>query len=160
MKLPWISREHHLEVVAAKDALIASLEVQNAILAKRIAEPLSVAVQLPENFALVQPAIVRRRKENQPSPDARKTAPEVDWANVDANNPFIMAELAAQEFGRMLAPIELEQWTVRVRHQIAAAKEQAGKTPQIGTVGMLETKQPVKPVPPEILAKIAEAEGE
>lgn len=159
MKLPWISREHHQEVIAAKDALIASLETQNAVLVKRLAEPVSVSVQLPENFALVQPALVRRRKEGLPSPVPRKEAPEVDWANVDADNPFIMAELAAQEFGRMLSPIELSDWMLRVRRQINAAKEQAGRTPQIGTVGTLETAQPTKPVPPEILAKIEAAEG-
>ncbi len=145
-----------MEVVAAKDALIASLEAQNAVLAERLAEPVSVSVNLPENFAMVQPAVVRRRKESAPSPVAHKEAPEVDWANVDANNPFIMAELAAQEFGRMLSPIELTEWTHRVQRQIAAAREQAGRTPKVGAVGTLETKS----VPPEILAKIEQAERE
>jgi hypothetical protein len=143
-----------MEVVAAKDALIASLEAQNAVLAERLAEPVAVSVSLPENFAMVQPAVVRHRKENAPSPVTRKNAPEVDWANVDPNNPFVMAELAAQEFGRMLGPIELDQWTHRVRSQISSAQEQLGRTPKIGTVGTLETK----PVPPEILAKIEAAE--
>jgi hypothetical protein len=69
-----------------------------------------------------------------------------------------MAELAAQEYGRMLSPIELADWTMRVRRQIDAAKEQAGRTPQIGTVGTLETKSPAKSVPPEILAEIERAE--
>ena len=155
MKLPWISREHHLEVVAAKDALIVSLEAQNAVLAERLAEPVSVSVSLPENFAMVQPALVRRRKENAPSPAAHKQPQEVDWANVDANNPFVMAELASQEFGRMLSPIELSQWTMRVRSQIAAAKEQIGRTPKIGSVGLLETSITV---PPDVIAKIEAAE--
>lgn len=93
-----------MEVIAAKDALIASLEAQNAVLAERLAEPVAVSVSLPENFAMVQPAVVRHRKENAPSPVTRKNSPEVDWANVDPNNPFVMAELAAQEFGRMLGP--------------------------------------------------------
>ena len=154
MHLPWISREHHIEVVAAKDALIASLEEQNAVLAERLAEPVSVSVNLPENFAMVQPAVVRRRKESAPSPVQHKEPVEVDWANVNPDNPFIMAELAAQEFGRMLSPIELADWTRRVRQQIVAAKEQAGRTPKVGTVGTLETK----PVPPEIIAKIEAAE--
>jgi hypothetical protein len=158
VKLPWISREHHTEVVAAKDALIASLEAQNAVLAARLAEPVSVSVQLPENFAMVQPALVRHRKEGAPSPAPRKEAPEVDWANVNADNPFIMAELAAQEFGRMLSPIELADWTRRVRRQIQSSKEQASRTPQIGTIGTLETSLPPRAVPPEILAKIEEAE--
>ena len=154
MKLPWISREHHREVVAAKDALILSLEAQNAVLAERLAEPVAVSVQMPENFALLQPAIVKRKKDQPAGLDSRKTAPEVDWANVDPNNPFVMAELAAQEFGRMLGPIELDQWTHRVRSQISGAQEQLGRTPKIGTVGTLDTK----PVPPEILAKIEAAE--
>ena len=158
MSLPWISREHHKEVVAAKEALIASLEVQNAVLAERLAEPISVSFQLPENFAMIQPAVVRHRRENTPSPVPHKEAQEVDWANVDSDNPFIMAELAAQEFGRMLSPIELSDWTRRVRRQIQSAKEQNIRTPQIGTVGTLETKLPPKPVPPEILAKIEAAE--
>lgn len=159
VKLPWISREHHQEVIAAKDELIASLEAQNSVLASRLSEPLSVSVKLPENFAMVQPAIVRHRKDNAPSPVAHKEAPDVDWANVDVENPFIMAELAAQEFGRMLTPIELSDWTHRVRRQVAAAKERVGRTPEVGVVGTLETKSPSKPVPPEILARIAAAEG-
>ena len=159
MNLPWISREHHKEVVAAKDALIASLEAQNAVLAERLAEPVAVTVKLPENFAMVQPAVVRHRKESAPSPAPRREPQEVDWANVDPDNPFIMAELAAQEFGRMLSPIELADWTRRVRRQITAAKEQNSRTPQIGTVGLMETSQPAKPVPPQILAQIAAAEG-
>jgi hypothetical protein len=147
-----------MEVIAAKDALIASLEVQNAVLAKRLAEPVSVSVQLPENFAMVQPAVVRHRKETASSPTPRREVPEVDWSSVDPDNLFIMAELAAQEYGRMLSPIELAEWTRRVRRQINAAKEQAIRTPQIPTVGTLETKLPQKPVPPEILAKIEAAE--
>jgi hypothetical protein len=155
MRLPWISREHHLEVVAAKDALIRSLEVQNAVLAERLAEPVAVTVQMPENFALLQPAIVKRRKESPAGPEPHKEAPEVDWANVDPENPFIMAELAAREFGRLLAPIELADWTARVRRQIKAAKEQGIRTPQIPQVGTLETKQ----VPAHIKDMIEKAEA-
>ena len=156
MRSPWISREHHQEVVAGKDALIASLEVQNAVLAERLAEPIAVTVQMPENFALLQPAIVKRKKESMAGPESQKDAPEVDWANVDANNPFVMAELAAKEFGRMLGPVELAEWTQRVRRQIKMAKDQGIRTPQIPQVGTLET-QP-KEVPAHILTAIAEAE--
>jgi hypothetical protein len=150
VKLPWISREHHLEVVAAKDALILSLEAQNSVLAERLAEPISVSVNLPENFALVQPAVVRNRKVNAPSPDAVKETPEIDWSTVDPDNAATMAMLAVQEFGRMVGPVELDQWSRRVRLQIAASKMRGGGAPQIGSVG--------KPIPPEILAKIKAAE--
>lgn len=158
MRLPWISREHHQEVLAAKDALILSLEAQNAVLAERLAEPVAVTVQLPENFTMVQPAVVRHRKKESLSPDSRKDAPEVDWANVDANNPYLMAQLAAQEFGRMLAPIELADWTTRVRRQIQAAKEQEIRTPKIPNVGVLETHAPAREVPARVLEAIAAAE--
>ena len=157
MKLPWISREHHVDVIAAKDALIASLEAQNAVLAERLAEPVAVTVQMPENFALVQPAIVRRKKNESPSPAEHKDAPEVDWANVDVGNPFIMAELAAREFGRLLSPIELSDWSERVRRQVKAAKEQGIRTPKIPNAGLLET-QP-KQVPDHILKAIEQAEA-
>ena len=149
----FISREHHVEVVAAKDALIQSLEVQIAVLAEHLAEPVAVTVQLPENFAMVQPAVVRRRQDPS-KPNPSKGAKEVDWANVDVNNNFLMAELAAQEYGRMLSPVELADWMTRVRRQVAFAAQQAGRTREIPNVGTLETK----PVPEHIKAKIAEAE--
>lgn len=152
---PWISREHHQAVIAAKDALIRSLETQNAVLAERLAEPIAVSVQMPENFALLQPAIVKRKKEAAAGHEAPKEPLEVDWANVDANNPFVMAELAAREFGRMLSPVELADWTRRVRHQIRAAKDQSVRTPQIPQVGTLATKQ----VPAHIAEMIDKAEA-
>jgi hypothetical protein len=161
MAWPWISREHHREVVAAKDALITSLEAQNAVLAERLCEPVAVSVQMPDNFALLQPAIVRRKKEAATGPEPRKELPEVDWANVDANNPFVMAELASREFGRLLSPVELADWTRRVRHQIKAAKEQGIRTPEIPSVGTLETRINTggQAVPPHIREMVERAEA-
>ena len=66
-----------------------------------------------------------------------------------------MAELAAREFGRMLSPVELADWTRRVRHQIRAAKDQSVRTPQIPQVGTLATKQ----VPAHIAEMIDKAEA-
>lgn len=149
-----ISREHHEEVIAAKDALIQSLEAQNAVLAERLAEPVAVSVTMPSDFTLLQPALVKRRKPEETAPVSRKDAPEVDWATVDPNNLGLMAQLAAQEYGRMLSPIELGDWMTRVRRQISAAKDQNLKTPQIPSVGFLETK----PVPAHVLRAIEEAE--
>jgi hypothetical protein len=155
MQLPWISREHHKEVIAAKDALIQSLEAQNAVLAERLAEPVAVSVTLPENFAVLQPAIVRHKKHQDPkSPADHKDAKEVDWANVDPSNNYLMAQLCAQEYGRMVSPIELAEWTQRVRRQIWEAKQQGIRTPEIPVVGTLETKQP----PAHIVAMIDQAE--
>lgn len=155
MRFPFISREHHAEVVAAKNALIQSLEAQNAVLAERLAEPIAVTVKLPEDFALVQPALVRRKREQDPSkPATRKEAKEIDWANVDTSNRLLMAELAAQEYGRMLSPVELADWLQRVVRQVAHAKQQNIRTPEIPTVGTLESK----PVPEHILEQIEAAE--
>ena len=156
MKLPWISRDHHSEVIAAKDALILSLETQNAVLAERLCEPISVKVEMPENLALLQPAVFRRKKgENQTGPAASgKQSPEVDWANVDESNNVLMAQLAAEEFGRMATPVELADWRRRVHRQIAEAKSQVNRTPVVPAVGMLETRQP----PAHILKAIEEAE--
>lgn len=150
-----ISREHHAEVVAAKDALIRSLEAQNAVLAERLAEPVSISVKLPEDFALLQPALVRRKRQQDPSnPNPHKEVQEVDWANVDENNAPLMATLAAEEFGRMVGPVELAEWRARVHRQILHAKQSGLRNPEIPNVGTLETK----PVPEHILAQIADAE--
>ena len=145
-----ISREHHAEVVAAKDALIRSLEVQNAVLAERLAEPVVVTVKLPEDFAMVQPAVLRRKRQ-QDSETPRREVREVDWANVDISNPILMADLASQEFGRMLSPIELSDWVKRVARQVVIAKQGGSGIP---TMPMSETTA----VPPHILEKIAAAE--
>lgn len=159
--LPWVSREHHQDVIAAKDALIRSLEVQNVMLLQRLDEPISVSVQMPENFTLLQPAIVKRRKDAAAGPESRKDIREVDWAKVDADNPFVMAELASREFGRLLSPIELADWTRRVRHQIRAAKDQGIRTPEIPNVGTLETgvNSGARAVPTHIAEMIDRAES-
>lgn len=155
MQLPWISREHHKEVIAAKDALIESLEAQNAVLAERLAEPVAVTATLSDNFVLVQPAVVRHKKPHEvKGPDSRKDAAEIDWANVDPSNNYLMAQLCAQEYGRMVSPLELSDWTQRVRRQIWEAKQQGIRTPEIPVVGTLETKQP----PPHIVAMVEQAE--
>lgn len=151
MRAPWISREHHTEVIAAKDALILSLEAQNAILAERLAEPVAVSVSLPENFAVVQPAVVRHKKPHTASPDPRKEVPEVDWANVDPNNSYLMAQLAAQEYGRQLGPIELSEWVQRVKRQVAAAKDENLRNPHLPVAGTLQTKEP-----PERIKRLVE----
>lgn len=150
-----ISQEHHDEVVAAKDALIRSLETQNAVLAERLAEPVAVTVELPETFAMIQPAVVRRKRpQDTENPNSHKEPKEIDWANVDTSNQFLMAELAAQEFGRMLSPVELADWLNRVKRQVAHAKQQGIRTPEIPNTGTLDTTL----VPEHIKVRIAEAE--
>lgn len=135
-KLPWISREHHFEVIAAKDALISTLKAQNAILAARLAEPIAVTVEMPKDFALLQPAVMRRRK---PDEAPRKTDVDVDWANVDENNKEQIAKIAADELGGMVSPVVLAQTVARIRRQVRDAKREkvlnAMRSATVGTVG-------------------------
>jgi hypothetical protein len=140
MSLPWISRGHHAEVIAAKDALIRSLEAQIDTLEKKLEQPVKVTVEMPPDFALLQPAIVRRKRaEASGQAEPSKPAREVDWANVDPSNNYLMAQLAAEEHGRQLGPVELAEWVQRVHRQIAAAKNQQIRTPKIPVVGTLQT---------------------
>jgi len=152
VKLPWISREHHHEVVAAKDALILSLEAHNAVLAERLEKPIAVTVHLPKDFAMVQPAVVRHKQKHTESPAPTNEVPPIDWATVNPGDNFQMAQLAAQELGQMVSGVQLDEWLRMVRRKIAIAKSSG--SPGLGTVGTVGSPQ----VPEHILTKIAEAE--
>jgi len=95
--LPWVSREHHTDVVAAKDRLIASLEAQNAVLAERLAEPVAVTVTLPKDFAVLQPAVVQR-----PATRGKKradAAEPVNYADMDETNHAQLAATVITQLG-------------------------------------------------------------
>lgn len=81
MRLPWISREHHREVVDAYKLLVDSLRNEIDSLEKRMETPVAVTVELPKDFAVIQPAVVsspaRRKKKDNPA------VPKLDYAEVD-----------------------------------------------------------------------------
>lgn len=152
----WISREHHEEVVAGKDALIRSLEVQNVILAARLAEPIAVTVELPEDFAVIQPAFIRRKRPKPEGEIPAERAP-VDWANVDENDLVRIAELAAAELGSGATPYAKAQCVGRIRASIRRAKLNRRTHSQAsGSVGVIEHPEPT--VPAHVAAMIEEAE--
>ena len=152
MHWPWISREMHEQVVSAKDALIRLLEAQNAVLAVRLEEPIAVTVRLPENFAMVQPAIVRRKQPQDPESPAKRV--ETDWASVDENDPVQIAEIAAQELGPGYTPYQLSQCVARIKFHARTAKaERAMRSQERGTVGVIQSEEPHVP---ERIQKIIE----
>jgi hypothetical protein len=97
LRFPWVSREMHQEVVAAKDQLIASLREQIAALGKRLDAPVAVTVELPKDFAVIQPAVVdapgRRRK--QPT----SPVSPIDYAEVNENDPVQLQTLVNYHLG-------------------------------------------------------------
>ena len=135
MEWPWVSREHHREVIAAKDALIAMLEAQNAILAVRLEEPIKVSVNMPDDLMMMQPAVVRRRRQDQ---DEKPVQKPIDWGNLDENDPAVLAKLAADELGRPVTPYILSQTIGRIKAQIRTAKierkRNSGEKGQAGTI--------------------------
>lgn len=93
LRWPWISREHHAEVVAAKDCLIESLKLQ---LAAVMEQPKNIAVALPKDFAVIQQAIVQKpgsRRKKEPE------QPPIDYAEVDETNLHQIGALVAHELG-------------------------------------------------------------
>lgn len=96
---PWVSREMHAAVVAAKDQYISSLEGQIAALEKRLDSPIAVTVELPKDFAVIQKAVVeqtscRRKKTAQPG----QLAP-IDYAAVNEKDPLQLATLVNYHLG-------------------------------------------------------------
>lgn len=161
MRWPWISREHYEAVTAAKDALIRSLEAQNAVLAERLCEPVKVNVELPKDFAVIQPALIRR-----PRPQKELEAAFVDypnkieqWAALDENDPVTLAKLAVHELGPTYTPFAQGQCVARLRRSIRDAKQKIARNrTQEGRVSTVVTKQSEKPVPVDVAADIEAAE--
>lgn len=151
---PWISREHHEAVIAGKDALIRSLECQNAVLAERLAEPVKVTVEFPERLSAPK-APESPAKEKMPR--KAKALPEIDFATLDERDPIQMSALAAQEFGDKLpSPYILQRWYSQVRAQIQYSRrkrqQQADQTGSVGTI-IVDPEQvsaagPAAPPPP------------
>ena len=166
--IPWISREHHEAVVAGKDALIRSLEVQNAVLAERLAEPVKVTVEFPKRAASVKTAdnISPAAKERVKKP---KPLQEIDYSTLDERDPVQMARLALEEFGGKLPPAHvLGRWYSQVRMQTLYAKRkkqaQVDQTGNVGTIIVDELPKPTQDAPPSdvpqhILDMITAAEG-
>lgn len=159
MRWPWISREHYEAVTAAKDALIRSLEAQNAVLAERLCEPVKVSVELPKDFAVIQPAFIRRprpqKEPDSPSVDFPKTVEQ--WAAIDENDPVELAKLAAHELGPRYTAYAQGQTVKRLRQSIRDAKQKVARNrTEQGRVATIVTK--TSEVPAEIAADIAAAE--
>ena len=140
-----ISREHHNEVVAAKDELIRTLLAQNAVLAVRLEEPIGVTVKLPDGFALVQPAIVRTKARPTRLEDPDQPEQDIiDYSNADENDPVVIAKIAAREMGP--GPhnaYALGQVVNRIRTHIREARSKKLRDSQTaGNVGTIHTTEP------------------
>ena len=159
MRLPWISREHHEAVTAAKDALIRSLETQNAVLAERLCEPVKVSVELPKDFAVIQPALIRRPRPQKEPEQADVDFPKTieQWAAIDENDPVALAKLAAHELGPRYTAFAQGQTVRRLRQSIRDAKKKmAHNRTERGSVSTIVTRR--SEIPADVAADIAAAE--
>jgi len=154
MRFPWISREHHREVVQAKDDLIHSLEQRIAALQESIAHPAKIVVTLPDDFAVQDPAVVRRKSSKKAEPAAQEAKPQepVDWENIDEKDLVTISRLAAQELGGPSTPYALASTVSRIQAHIRAAHvAKVRRIVQKGTVGTIvpPTINPEKPEEPQ-----------
>ena len=153
-KLPWISREHHAAVIAGKDEVIKILEAANAALLARLGEPVNVAVsvKLPEDLVLLQPAVVRKKREKAETEPARQT---FDLTLLDENDPKALALYAAHEVGHPMDPYTLNAYITRLKVAITRAKNRRRER----EVDDLESAGP--PAPQAIIDRVnAAARGE
>jgi hypothetical protein len=161
---PFISREHHDDVIHAKDEVILSLQSQIAILNSRLSEPINVMVEMPAPVVPSSQVEKQEVRERKPKP-----LKEIDYATLDENDAAQMAALAIQEFERRPSPIELGRWYAQVRMQCQHRRRkrdiESDKTGSVGTVtvkasGDIVVSPPEAPkdVPKEILELIAAAE--
>jgi hypothetical protein len=137
--LPWISREHHESVVAAKNDLIRSLEAQNAVLAERLAEPVNVKVEFPKKLANSRPSESPAGREKSPKEPKTKKAAEIDYSTLNEKDAGQMAALALDEFGGKIPPPHiLGRWYGQVRMQILYGKRKRQQnSDQTGSVGTI-----------------------
>lgn len=169
MRFPWVSREQHTAVIAAKDEVIAVLKEQIASLDQRLSTPLSVSVNLPEGFAVQMPAVVGRRPKRQQDQNASSPAgaKEVDWANIDPNDNEAVARIAAQELGEVVPPHVLARTVAQIKMNIRSARadklRKALTEGKVGTVSRPMTEEEAmeqgeKYVPSEIRKLVESAE--
>lgn len=127
MRLPWVSREMHEAVSHEKDRLIVALQNQINALEKRLMQPVPVTVQLPEDFAVLQPAVVLNRKKSAPvAASPEQPAPvAIDWANVDPDDNLAIAQIVAQETGgAQINAYGLARIVRQIKSQIRTARIQ------------------------------------
>jgi hypothetical protein len=154
-KLPWISRDHHADVVRGKDEVIAVLQAQNEALCAKLAEPampVAVTVKLPEDFAVIQPAFIRKKREARAGEPEKKL---VDLSLIDENDERALALYAASEVGHPLDPYALTTYITRLKTQIIRAKQARRSREQ------QETPVGTPPAPQVVIDRInAAARGE
>jgi hypothetical protein len=163
---PFISREHHDDVIRAKDEVILALQSQIAVLNARLSEPINVKVEMPAPVATPTPAASTDVEKRDKKP---KPLQEIDYSTLNEKDPVQMAALAAEEFGgRIPAPAVLARWYTMVQmsciHGRRKRQQQANQTGSVATleVHLLPEQAPVLPrdpnVPQAILDAIAAAE--
>ena len=141
MRLPWINREHHDDVVRAQQDLILYLKGRISALENRVPEPVAVTVKLPDDLAMVSPALLRRRIPAGTSAPAPVKAPKpeaINWANVNVEDPVELAKIAADELGFVPTPYVLSQTIQRIKtHAQRERVSKLFKTQEKGKVGTI-----------------------
>lgn len=145
-----------------RERLVVELRAEVARLDKRLSDPLEVTVQLPENFAVEMPAVVRKRTKSDVKQEIlRPSQDETKWADADENDLPQLAKFAVEELGRSnVPPILLNQTVERIKKRIIMAK--TNRTIRSLELGVIDSRIPptakVESIPQDILERIEAAE--
>ncbi|MDE2104953.1 MAG: hypothetical protein KGL39_47385 [Patescibacteria group bacterium] len=150
-----------------RERILVELRARIVSLEKRLAEPIQVKVELPENFAVQMPAVVRKRTKGDVKPEiSTPREEETKWADADENNLEQLAQFAVRELGTArVPPALLAQTVARIKRRIVMAK--TNRTIRALELGILDSRLPptakveesvTEPVPQEVLDRIKEAE--
>lgn len=158
MRLPWISREHYEAVLSAKDALIRTLEVQNAALLNRMSQDIHIDLKMPET-----PRGAREEVPESSRVPRRRTL-KIDWTQINEDDPEELAKIAAAEIGTHVSPYALSRYVSSLRANIKRAKlARQLEGQKMGSVTTLITAIEAGPVdedviPQDIKDRISDAE--
>lgn len=169
---PFVSREHHSAVLLERDRVIVALKETISILERRLLQPVPVTVQLPKDFAVIQPAVVQQPRVKKKRGEVIAPSGErIDLADVDENNLQLLGVLAIQKYGRRAHnSYEGSQWIRGMQTEIRAAKsakrrreakEKTAPPPEVAQLQEgIELDEDVdeSKVPCEVLERIHQAE--
>lgn len=158
-QLPWVSRREYLAVVAAKSELIAYQRELIAELRNMLTRPVEVSVQLPTDFAVIQPAVVRApaRASKERSPELKN----IDYAEIDESNLAQMKSVVDMHLGPRAKTAnrwERRQVLNGVLAQIQAAREKKLHDRAQAADAVAPAQEPEQQVPMHIRKMIEDAE--
>lgn len=168
--LPWVGREMHLAVIAAKNEVISNLQRNVACLEEQLKKPVPVNVNVEMPTVQVPAPAFHRRKDRGAAPAPADEAP-IDWSLVNENDNEQIAKLAHRELGGSYTPYMLAQCVSRIKRNVYMARQAkarklmeegrraAGLSPETTRPPTPDVDEALERIPENILSMIEDAEA-